>query len=417
MIQSLAILLFFVFAALPALAQQTAIPTKPELTVSLEPRHVKTGGAYVQGQIVLRVQLVSPHPFEALQLELPPVAGAQTLTLSPPKTDEIHNYSLKGYVYATKLALFPEQSGVLTIPSIAAAGAIAVGPGQSKSFAETEPEMLVTIKPIDPDYDAPWWLVADAATMTEVWTPPPEELRVGDIVRRDITVTVYGVTAEHLPVIEQTANSGYSVVGSETAARTDLTPNGTVATLRRFWDLRIESEAVFSISPIRLAFWDLAAGAMASASLLAKRIEPLARDADASRAQLMSDAIAAHRNRRISLFAALSVPALALLALIVARLYKSLPTRADRRLSRTCKGNSTPVACFQAVTRWSHDSFGIDGRNTIGRLQHHRTFATDIRRRGRRAARRQRLYAFWRQIMRGITSVILPSSHLPGRIR
>ncbi len=109
MTRFLSILLFFAFAAPPALAQQTAIPNQPELTVSLQPRHVKTGGAYVQGQIRLRVQLVSPHPFEALQLDLPPIAAARTLTLSQPHTRKIHNFSREGYVYETRLALFPES--------------------------------------------------------------------------------------------------------------------------------------------------------------------------------------------------------------------------------------------------------------------------------------------------------------------
>ena len=152
MTRFLSILLFFAFAAPPALAQQTAIPNQPELTVSLQPRHVKTGGAYVQGQIRLRVQLVSPHPFEALQLDLPPIAAARTLTLSPPHTRKIHNFGREGYVYETRLALFPEHSGVLTIPSVSVVGAVAVGSDQQESFAEVSPEMFVTVKPIDPDY-------------------------------------------------------------------------------------------------------------------------------------------------------------------------------------------------------------------------------------------------------------------------
>jgi hypothetical protein len=158
-------------------------------------------------------------------------------------------------------------------------------------------------------------------------------------------------------------------VGSATTTRTELTPNGVIATLRQFWNLRIESEEVTAINPLRLAFWDPAVGALASASLPAKRIEPLPRNVTALRARLMHEAITAHRHRRISLFAALSVPVLALLVLIGVALYKSLPTRADRRLSRTCTASSTPEACFRAVIRWSRESFGMDGHNTIGHLQ------------------------------------------------
>ena len=444
MIQWIPIFLFFAFAAHPVVAQQTAIPNQPELTVSLEPRHVKAGRAYVQGQIKLRVQLVSPHPFAALKLDLPPIAAARALTLSPPQTRKIYNFGREGYVYETRLALFPEQSGALTVPSISVVGAMSVGLDQKESFAEVNPEMRVTVKPIDPDYEARWWLVADAATMTEVWSPPPEELRVGDIVRRDVTVTVHGVTAAHLPALDLANNGSYSVVGSATATATHLTPDGVVATLRRFWDLRIETEAVISISPIRLAFWDPAAGAMASASLPAKRIEPLPRDAAALQHRLMHDAVTAHRNRRIGLFAALSVPGLALLALMVMALHTFLPTRADRRLSQTCAGPASPVICFQAVTRWSRDSFVPDDCNGIGHLQQKvggeavdrldtlqaaLFSASEVGHEPERlaqslvhAARRHRLHQCWQSILRGLYRLVgtrqnLIDTTLPGRTR
>ncbi|ETW98771.1 MAG: hypothetical protein ETSY1_17465 [Candidatus Entotheonella factor] len=431
MTRFLIILICFGLSASLVFAQQTAIPNKPTLTVSLEPRHVRDGVGYVQGQIVLRVQLVSPHPFDALQLDLPTIAEARILTLSPPQTREIHNYGLEGYLYETRLALFPEQSGVLSIPPISVTGAVAVGSGRKASFAEVNPEMVVTIKPIDPAYDAPWWLVADAVTMTEVWTPPPEELRVGDIVRRDLTATVYGVTAEHLPAIEQPIDSGYSVVGSETKIKTDLTPDGVIATVRQFWDLKVESEEVISISPIQLAFWDPAAGAMASASLPAKRIEPLPRDPAARRAKLMNDAIAAHRNRRIGLFAALSIPALGLLVLMGAMLYKALPTRGDRHLSQACTTSATPAACFRAVTQWSQDSFDTGDRDLIRHLQ--QTFggeaaerlhalqlalfsASDVPAEPKRlarsliaAARRQRLHRFIRDCFASLAKIVYPA--------
>lgn len=258
---------------------------------------------------------------------------------------------------------------MLTIPTISVVGVVAVGSGRKESFAEANPERLVTIKPIDPNYDAPWWLVADAITMTEVWSLPPEELKVGDIVRRDVTVTAYGVTAEHLSAIEQPIDDGYAVVGSETTTKTDLSPNGTITTLRQFWDLRVESEEVISIGPIQLAFWDPEVRAMTAASLPAKRIEPLPRDAAARQAKLMHDAITAHRNRRIGLFAALSIPALGLLALLGSLLYQAIPTRADRCLSRTCTANATPEVCFRAINQWSHECFGTGDRNLIGHLQ------------------------------------------------
>ena len=43
-----------------AVAQQVAIPVSPQLRVIIEPNHVLRNGAYVQGQVLLRVLLASP---------------------------------------------------------------------------------------------------------------------------------------------------------------------------------------------------------------------------------------------------------------------------------------------------------------------------------------------------------------------
>ena len=64
-----------------AVAQQVAIPVSPQLRVIIEPNHVLRNGAYVQGQILLRVLLASPHPFAAIDFDMPEIAGARVVTL------------------------------------------------------------------------------------------------------------------------------------------------------------------------------------------------------------------------------------------------------------------------------------------------------------------------------------------------
>ncbi|SVD53879.1 uncharacterized protein METZ01_LOCUS406733, partial [marine metagenome] len=69
-----------------AVAQQVAIPVSPQLRVIIEPNHVLRNGAYVQGQVLLRVLLASPHPFAAIDFTMPEIAGARVITLFAPKT-------------------------------------------------------------------------------------------------------------------------------------------------------------------------------------------------------------------------------------------------------------------------------------------------------------------------------------------
>ena len=102
----------------PTVAQQVAIPVSPQLRVIIEPNHVLRNGAYVQGQVLLRVLLASPYPFAAFDFAMPEIAGARVVTLVKPKTRTIHVYDKTGYAYETRLSLFPEQSGTLVIPPI-----------------------------------------------------------------------------------------------------------------------------------------------------------------------------------------------------------------------------------------------------------------------------------------------------------
>ena len=86
------LLLIFTLAATAVTAQQQQDTDRPELNITLEPNHIKAGGAYVQGQIRLRVQLISLQPFSELNLDLPPFAGVRTVTLSQPRTRQIKTY-------------------------------------------------------------------------------------------------------------------------------------------------------------------------------------------------------------------------------------------------------------------------------------------------------------------------------------
>ncbi|MFK7944508.1 MAG: hypothetical protein AB8B85_16555, partial [Paracoccaceae bacterium] len=58
---------------LPTLAycQTIDVPEIPELRVIVGPQAALATNGYVEGQLVLRVQLVSRHPFEALDLKTP----------------------------------------------------------------------------------------------------------------------------------------------------------------------------------------------------------------------------------------------------------------------------------------------------------------------------------------------------------
>lgn len=352
-----------------AVAQQVAIPVTPQLRIIIEPNHVLRNGAYVQGQVLLRILLVSPHPFSAINFAMPEIAGARVITLFAPKTRTIHLYDKIGYAYDTRLALFPEQSGTLIIPEITITGEVANEVGEREPFDLSNPTVEIPVHPINPALEDSWWMVADAVEISEDWTPEPEQFRVGDTVRRHVSLVAHGVSIEQLPHIEQYANQGYAVVGAWQDGKTDLTKNGLVARLEQTWDLRIQSGDAMYISPIEIHYWDPDADQPGVARLPSKRVEPLARDPEAVRRTLVEAAMTAHQARRLGALVLFSIPMGACLLLLAMALYTARLSRADRCLLTECGADAGAVDGLAAVLSWSEASFGLHGARALPGLR------------------------------------------------
>ncbi len=400
-------------------AQPNTAPTKPELTVLIEPYHVTVAGAYVQEQIRLRVVLVSPHPFEELKLDLPTIPNARVVTLLQPRAGKLRSY-VSGYGYETRLALFPEHSGALTIPSISVSGEIATGPEQREQFRLQEPEIVIPVRIMNPSLASDWWLVSDGIEFAESWQPDPQDFRVGTTIQRRVELTARGVAVEQLPIFEQPAGTGYDVVGVQSTQNTELTKEGLVSRVWKTWELRIRSSDVFYVGPIRIDYWNPLADQAAAAILPAKRVEPLVPDPAAARAALIDAALTAHANRRLGAIVLIAVPGLVAGAILVLFVIIAWPTRADRQLKRRCTRDASPADSLSAVLTWSRESYGLRGGSTLARPRVHlgagasdavlhlqeslygpRAGACDPPRLARRlisSARRQRLNAAWRRL-------------------
>jgi len=352
-----------------AVAQQVAIPVSPQLRVLVEPSHVLRNGAYVQGQVLLRVLLASPYPFSEIDFAMPEISSARVITLIKPRTRTIHVYDKMGYAYETRLSLFPEQSGTLVIPPIKITGSVTNEVGEIEPFDLSNPPVEVVVHPINLAFKDSWWMVADSVEISEDWTPDPDQFRVGDTVRRHVNVVAHGVSVEQLPHIEQSANQGYAVVGAWQDGKTDFTKTGLVANLKQTWDLRIQSGAALYISPIEIHYWDAAANQPAIARLPSKRVEPLARDPEAVRRTLVEAAITAHHGRRLGVLVLLGIPAAACLLLLTLIFYAARLTHADRRLLAECRSDSDAVAALSAVLSWSEASFGLRGVRALSGLR------------------------------------------------
>lgn len=361
-----AIMLVFWAPIAAAYEETLKIPGSPELRVALGPRTAAETFGYVQSEFVLRIQLVSAFEFEALNFQAPAVENARVIRILTPRTKAVSTYAGSGFIFETAYAIFPEQAGELVIPALVAEGVIEPKPGEPAPFRSETLEQHIEIRDIPPEFQGDWWVVTPRIQVEETWSKQPEEAQVGDILRREVTLTAYGVAAERLPDLELTGSDGVVVSDHGGDRDTLLSTDGLIGKVTRSWDIRVADPSVGIIGPVAIEHWHPSYHRSIRVEAPARRLEPAPLDREADAKALLTEAA---EGRQIGLAIGLALLILILspfAALLVALIWAALPTAADRKMKVTLAGDTTPAAAWRAVDKWSKTSVDAPKNETNG---------------------------------------------------
>ncbi len=383
----------------------------PELLVTATPTAAFETNGYVQGQLILRVQLLSRYPFEELAFTPPKFEAADVVELLRPRTRKISGYAGEGYAYETAMAVVPRQAGKFLIPAFTAVGAVSPAKDQELRFdlASTPTEVEIADPPAT--YDDEWWLAATRAEVDETWSLPIEDIRVGEVVQRKVSLRVWGVAAERLPVLTHPPAQGVAISLRSADTRTEISSEGLIAHADYVWDLEIDRQQIVFLKPIGVNFWNVIEHEQQSVTAPAHRLEPLPADIEASAAALMQEAANARDEvgmAALATAAGLAAPVLAFLAVV---LFACIPTRADMQLRQTCKSTSSSESIYNAINRWLTAS-GLNRADMGQRMPARRRLSDHLFSRAHPAAgvrselarqalawsRRDRLHTLWRRL-------------------
>lgn len=343
--------------SMPTLAQDTqVVPEKPELAVRITPPE-----PYVQEQIVQTIRVVAAHVFEELVLDLPPVEGADVITLQKPKTRKFATYGGEGYIFETRRAIFPRSSGKLHIPMVRVSGAVGISKNERESFALKSAPAVIEIKPPPADFSEDDWLVARKVEIEERWSKPPDELRVGDHVTRFVEATVTGATGGHIPELDHGRSSGVTILPGQIERSTEVTANQVVGKISRAFELRIDTDQPINISPVRLVWWNTDSEIEWRSAAKSVRIEALPRDVEKLVEELMAEADQAHKTGRYGVMAITASGVFAAFGLMVwsiAGMKKRRPE--DRILANDLRHRPDPISAVSALLRWGETTFPDD---------------------------------------------------------
>lgn len=348
----MAVLLAFWAPVALAYEETLKFPGSPDLRVALGPRTAAETFGYVQSEFVLRIQLVSAFAFEALNFHPPDIANATVVRILTPRTKAVSTYAGSGFIFETAYAIFPDRAGELIIPPLVAEGVVEPTPGEPAPFRSETLEQRIEIRDIPPEFQGGWWLVTPRVQFEETWSKPPEDAQVGDILRREVTLTAYGVAAEGLPDLKLTDSHGVAVSDRGGERKTLFSTDGLIGKVTRSWDIRVDNPRIAAIGPVAIEHWHPGYHRSIRVEAPARRLEPESADPNSDADALLAE-VARDRRAGLAMGAALAVLILSpFAALLGALVWAAMPTAADRKMKATLAGAKTAVEAWRAVDEW-----------------------------------------------------------------
>ncbi|TCO75618.1 BatD family protein [Chromatocurvus halotolerans] len=165
-------------------------------------------------------------------------------------------------VHEIRYAIFPEQSGTLTIPAQTFAGRARQGSrslfdlDSGPRISRNSEAITLEVKPRPSSFPGSTWLPASSLEIEESWSREPDGLATGDSVTRTVTVTGEGLQGAQLPPLEFPDTQGLKYYPDKPSIEEAETDTGVIG-------LRTDSAALVPVRPgvyripeVRIPWWD-----------------------------------------------------------------------------------------------------------------------------------------------------------------
>ena len=253
---------------------------------------------YVQSQVVVTLRLISDTDISDYKIGEMDFNGMDVVVED---LGDIAQYQTKiddrAYlVLEKKYALFPQQSGTLTIEPIPAA--IQLG-GRSRSlfdpFQNSGQVVRLQSLPISLEiltkaesFKAPHWLPSTGIQLSEDWQGELEQLSAGIPITRTITMTAEGLTAAQLPELVQQEVQGINQYPDKPTQKDRRSGAGVVGKRQQKIALIATKGGQYTIPEISIPWWNLETDQMEYARIPSRVIEVQSVTETASNAELDS---------------------------------------------------------------------------------------------------------------------------------
>ncbi|MBD9416032.1 protein BatD [Pseudomonas sp. PDM16] len=238
---------------------------------------------YVQAQVLLTLRIYhSVSLYDDSSLTPLNIPDARVEQLGDPRTFETDVNGVRHGVIELRYAIFPQQSGELTIPSQVFSATPATrdqnynpfGPRPGRLTRVKSPEIPVTVKPRPASWpaNAPW-LPARSLTLSQAWSPEPDKPSVGDSLTRNIMLRVEGLSSAQLPPLPVQDSPGLRRYPDQPQQRNEINANGLIGSREESEALVPSQSGQVTLPEVQVLWWNTEQDRLETASLPARTLD------------------------------------------------------------------------------------------------------------------------------------------------
>ncbi len=247
---------------LPAGQESSASSSGSELLLEVS---AESGKLWVQSQLLYKVRLLTRLNFLQASLTEPKPSGVEAVVqkLGEDRNYEAERNGLRYRVVERSYAIFPQQSGRLTIPAIRFGAQVAEGGGRgydpfnqrTRQLRKHSEEISVEVLQAA-DSGGRSWLPASDLRLEDDWQQPPQ-LTVGEPATRTITLRASGLPAAQLPPLTVVVPDGVRSYPDQPKREDLFNENGVLGSLQQKLALVPTSPGTLLLPEIKVDWWDL----------------------------------------------------------------------------------------------------------------------------------------------------------------
>ena len=257
---------------------ETAVASDQASAILLE-AELTPQKAYVQAQLVYRLRLLRSVNLRSGSLSEPKISGVEAMIekLGDDRNFETLRNGVRYIVVERSFAIFPQQSGTLTVEPSVFQGQIIEG--SQFGFSEivrtkrvTSQAFSVEVRPIPGAAQHPW-LPSLELQLAEAWPQDPPRFRVGEPLTRTITLTASGIAAAQLPSLAGTLPEGLKQYSDQPLVRNETGVHGLTGIRQEKLAIVPSRAGEFELPAIEIPWWNTETGQQQTARIPARRIE------------------------------------------------------------------------------------------------------------------------------------------------